>query len=91
MNFKGKFLLYRETDKMKQTFDSIFKKYDGFLALSPPNTPISFKIRIYIIKAIVNMIGVHKPYLCINIGDKIYENVNCFKQNTNDKEFLIAK
>ena len=83
--------MYRETDRLKQEFQSIFKKYSGFLALSPPNTPASFKIRIYIIKATVNIIGLNKPYLYIKLGDKIYENVSCFKQNDNDKEFLIAK
>ena len=83
--------MYQENDRIKQNFDSIFKKYGGFLALSPPNTPISLKIRIYMIKAFVNLVGSNKPYLYLNIGDKIYETVNCFKESSNDKEFLIAK
>jgi hypothetical protein len=83
--------MYRENDTLKQNFDSIFKKYGGFLAISPSNTPIRLKIRIYILKATINVVGAHKPYLCINLGDKIHDTSYGFEQNNVEKEFFFAK
>ena len=89
--FKGKFLLFKETESLNQDFGSLLKKYGGFLALSPPNTPILLKIRIYIIKATLNVVGPSNPYLCINVGDGIYETTYSYKQNNAEKEFIFAK
>ncbi len=89
--FKGNFLLYSQEEELRKNFErTVIKRYGGFLRLLPSNTPVQVKARIYIIKATLTSVrdsGVCDPYLSIEIGDKIIEDVTNVRNNTTDPLF----
>jgi hypothetical protein len=94
-NFKGKFLLYKEEEKIKKAFPFIMDKYGGFLPLSPSNTAMEVLVRVYIIKAVIfDPISVSSdchPYICIKVGNQYYNDSEKTKNGTSDKEYMIAR
>ncbi|CAF0876645.1 unnamed protein product [Brachionus calyciflorus] len=76
-HFKGNFLIYKESPDLHQSFENtILKRYGGFFGLTPPNTPITVKIRVYIVNAVLNPVTDQRlcdPYISIQIADKVYD------------------
>lgn len=62
----------------------------GFLRLIPPSSSVKLKIRIYVIKVLINERSIQNPVLCISFGEKKIEKIQ-MKNKIADDEYLIAK
>jgi hypothetical protein len=84
-------MLYNEDPELKDYFErTVLKRYGGFFRLSPPNTPVHVKVRIYIVKASLSPIrdnGVCDPYISLRIGERFIEDAVSVRQNTTDPLF----
>lgn len=76
-HFKGNFLIYEDNSSLHNLFEnSILTRYGGFLGLTPPNTPVPVKVRVYIVNAVLNPPTDNRlfdPYISIQFGDKSFD------------------
>lgn len=76
--FKGKFLIYKQDQTTDSKFKKIMTQSGGFLGINTRNTTMSYRIRVYIIRAeISNLVDIRsqfEPYVVLKCGDKVIDD-----------------